>query len=170
MDDLTVYQRRQATAFAKRKSEIATMQDRLLNAYLAGTVEEVVYRAKTNELKSEVAKADESLAKLGHDATGRGETALALFDWTQRAAEIWRGSNNASRREILDVVCLNRTLSDVNLVATKRKPFDVFAEGLDFENSRGDRILTCDLSSRIKSPMDGSTWQAKKRAKFGQIR
>jgi hypothetical protein len=53
IDDLTRHQRRQSTALNKRKTEIAAMQDRLLNAYLAGTVEEVVYKAKSNELKSD---------------------------------------------------------------------------------------------------------------------
>ena len=70
-------------------------------------------------------------------ATTSRETALALFDWTQNAAEIWRGSNNQIRREILDVVCMNRTLTDLNLTATKRKPFDVFAKGLEMKKSRG---------------------------------
>ena len=78
--------------------------------------------------------------QLGDVDPARGETALALFDWSERAAETWRGSNNAVRREILDLDCLNRTLGDVNLNATKRKPFDIFAEGLDLKNSRGDRI------------------------------
>ena len=58
------------------------MQDRLLNAYLAGTVEEGVFRAKSNELKAEAARADEALAQLGDVAPARGETALALFDWS----------------------------------------------------------------------------------------
>ena len=98
------------------------MQDRLLNAYLAGTVDEVVFKAKSNELKAEAAKADEALAQLGDVDPARGETALALFDWTQRAADVWRGSNNAVRREILDWVCLNRTLGDVNLVAKRESP------------------------------------------------
>ena len=145
VSDLTAYRRRQSTSLAKRKTELATMQDRLLNAYLAGTVEEVVYKAKSNELKAEAAKADEALAQLGDVDPTRAETALALFDWTQNAAEIWRGSNNAVRREILDSVCLNRTLTDLNLDATKRKPFDVFAKGLEIKNSRGDMIRTCDL-------------------------
>lgn len=138
--DLTAHQRRQTAALTKRKAELATMQDRLLNAYLAGTVEEVVFTAKSNELKAEAATADESMALLGDAATDRGEMALALFDWAQNAADRWLGSNNAIRREILDSICLNRTLSDVSLVTTKRKPFDVFAERLDLENSRGDRI------------------------------
>jgi hypothetical protein len=116
------------------------MQDRLLNAYLAGTVEEVAFSAKSNELKAEVAKTGEALAQVGDGAPARGETALMLFDWSQRAADLWRGSNNAIRREILDSVCLNRTLSDVSLVITKRKPFDVFAERPHLKNSRGERI------------------------------
>ncbi len=74
-----------------------------------------------------------------------GETALQLFDWSQKAADLWRGSNNVLRREILDAVCLNRTLSDVSLVTEKRKPFDVLAKRPDLKNSRGDRIRTYDL-------------------------
>lgn len=140
LTDLTAHRRRQSTVLAKRKSELATMQDRLLNAYLAGAVEELVYRAKSNELKAEQEKADEALAKVGVVDPARGEIALALFDLSQRASEYWLGSNNAVRREILDFVCLNRALGDANLVTTKRKPFDVFAERLEKQNSRGDRI------------------------------
>ncbi len=138
--DLTAHLRRQSVALAKRKSELATMQGRLLNAFLAGTVEEDIYKVKSNELKVEAAKADDVLAQLGDAPSSWGETAMALFDWSQGAADLWQGSNNALRREILDSVCLNRTLSDVSLVTTKRKPFDVFAERLDLEKSRGDRI------------------------------
>ena len=140
MDDLTAYRRRQAGSLAKRKTEVANMQDRLLNAYLAGTVEEEVFKAKSDELKAEMAKTDEALAQLGDTAPARGDTALALFDWTQRAADAWRGSNTAVRRQILDCVCLNRALGDISLCLEKRKPFDVFAGGLDLKNSRGDRI------------------------------
>jgi hypothetical protein len=52
--------------------------------------------------------------------------------------EFWLGSNITQKREILDLICLNRALSDVSLVLTKRKPFDVFAERLDLKKSRGD--------------------------------
>jgi site-specific DNA recombinase len=138
--DLTGYRRQQATALSKRKSELATMQDRLLNAYLSGAVEEALFKSKSNELKAEAAKADESLGELGDTDPTRGETAVALFDWTQRAADHWLGSNDSVRRQILDSVCLNRTLGDATLVATKRKPFDLMAEGLVSKDSRGDWI------------------------------
>jgi site-specific DNA recombinase len=140
ISDLTSSRRRQSTALVKRKSELANMQDRLLNAYLAGTVEEGVFKSKSNELKSEANKTDESLASLGDVDPARGKVAMAIFDFAQNAAETWRRSNNTVRREILDLVCLNRTLGDVNLDTTKRKPFDVFAERLVFNDSRGDRI------------------------------
>jgi len=68
---------------------------------------------------------------LGEVDPDRGETALALFDWTQQDAEMWRGSNNTIRREILELVCLNLTLGDVSRELVKKKPFDVFAERLD---------------------------------------
>ena len=116
------------------------MQDRLLNAYLAGTVDEAAFSAKSNELKVEAARMGEALAQLGDAMPARGETAQVLFDWSQRASDLWRGSDNAIRREILDSVCLNRTLSDVSLVTTKRKPFDVVAERPHLDDSRGDRI------------------------------
>lgn len=140
VSDLTAYRRRQATSLAKRKTELANMQNRLLNAYLVGTVEEGVYKAKSNELRAEAARTDEALDKLGDVDPARGELAVTLFDWTQRAADVWRGSNNAVRREILDAVCLNRSLNDVTLVLQKRKPFDAFAERPFLKNSRGDGI------------------------------
>ena len=110
-----------------------------------------VFKAKSTELKAEAARTDEALAQLGDVAPARGETALALFDWTQRAADIWCGSNTAVRREILDCVCLNRTLGDVSLCLAKRKPFDILAEGPKIKNSRGDRIRTCDLLNPIQT-------------------
>jgi DNA invertase Pin-like site-specific DNA recombinase len=140
LDDLTAYRRRQRVTLVKRKSELAAMQDRLLNAFLSGTIEEAAYKSKFNELRSEATKTDESMAQLGNADSARGATAVALFEWAQQADELWRRSNNAVRRQILDAVCLNRSLSDVSLVTTKRKPFDVLAEGLDLKKSRGDWI------------------------------
>lgn len=138
--DITAHQRTQRAALTKRQSELKGMQDRLLNAYLAGTIDETVFQVKSAELRHEAAKAAESLDQLGEFDPGQGQAALAVFDWSQNAGEIWRGSNNAVRREILDSVCLNRALSDVTLVATKRKPFDILAERPDLKKSRGDRI------------------------------
>jgi DNA invertase Pin-like site-specific DNA recombinase len=141
-EDLTAHRRTQGASLAKRKAELATMQDRLLNAYLAGTVDEEVHVRKSSELKQQLARIDEDLQRLPESTETRADAALRLFDLAQSAGETWLRSNNTVRRELVDAVCLNRQLTDVTLVTTKRKPFDALAEGLDLQNSRGDSVFT----------------------------
>ncbi len=136
LGDLLAHHQRHGAALKKRQSEVAAMQDRLLNTYLAGTIDEPTFKAKSAELKSESLRIEEALQKAGAGDAERNQRALALFDWSQRAAEVWQGSNNTVRRRILDAVCLNRTLSDVTLVTTKRKPFDQLAKRLKNDFSR----------------------------------
>lgn len=138
-EDISSQQRRRCAALAKRHSELTGMQDRLLNAYLAGTVEEGQYRDKSEELQSELAGVTEARERVRRIDAGDITVAFAVFDWCQNADEHWRRSNSAMRRRILDSVSLNRTLSDANLCLTKRKPFDLLTEGRDSEKSRGDR-------------------------------
>ena len=124
----------------KRRGELVSMQDRLLNACLAGSIDDVTFNTKGAEFKSQQALVAESLAGVEDVDDACATTAMAVFDWSQRAADLWRGSNNAVRREILDSVCLNRTLSDVSLVTQKRKPFDVLAKRPLVTSSRDDTI------------------------------
>ncbi len=144
-EDVQHRHHRQATRLKKRRAELATMQDRLLNAYLAGGVDEHVFQTKSDQLRGEQRTTEESLDRLGDSDRSRTAGALGVLDFSQRAAEIWHGSNNAVRREILDVVYLNRALSDVSLVTTKRKPFDILAERPLLKKTRGDWIRTSDL-------------------------
>ncbi|MGD0088314.1 MAG: hypothetical protein ABSE73_00145 [Planctomycetota bacterium] len=71
--------------------------------------------------------------------TPRRLRALALLDFRQNLVDIWRGSNSAVRREILDCVSLNRRVSDVSLVLEKRKPFDFLAERPYLKNGRDNK-------------------------------
>lgn len=94
------------------------MQDRLLNAYLAGTVDEATYQTKSNELKGEAARVEEAMGGLGELSPARRELTVAVFDWSQRATDFWQGSTDAAQRRIFNAVYLNRTLSDVTLVTS----------------------------------------------------
>ena len=138
--DIGNQQRKQVQALARRQSELKGMQDRLLNAYLAGTIDEAVFAAKSEELKGEQAKVERHLEQVDRIDPSRGAAALAIFDWSQEAAGQWLGSNKAGRREILDLVCLNRKLSDVSLDLKMRSPFRELAERRLLQNSRGDWI------------------------------
>ncbi|MFN5744423.1 MAG: hypothetical protein ACK5A1_22830, partial [Planctomyces sp.] len=77
------------------------------------------FKAKTAELMADTARVTEQIDAQGDVDPARGKTVLAVFDWSQKAAKIWRGSNTAVRRQILDSICLNRQVSDVTLVTTK---------------------------------------------------
>ena len=37
---------------------------------------------------------------------------VRLFNWSQNVAELWLGSNNRQKREILDLLCRNRSMSE----------------------------------------------------------
>ena len=70
---------------------------------------------------------------------------VLIFPHNQRAADLCGCSNNTLKRELLEILCLNRTVSDVSLCVTKKKPFDILAERPKIEENRRDRIRTCDL-------------------------
>ncbi len=136
--DVTDYHRRQSQAVEKRRAELKGQQDRLLNGYLNGIIDEAVFQTKSAELKCFENEVRESAEAAVVFDPAQAERVLKTFDFSQKAAEEWRGSNNSRRREIIEAVSLNRAVSDVSLCVTKRKPFDILAERPSFVNGRGD--------------------------------
>ena len=133
-------QRQQRLALKKRAAEIEAMQERLLNAYLAGTIDEKALAAKQTQLRDESATVAATLATDGDMDAEDVRTAIGVFQFAQNAAQIWRGSKMDQKREILESVSLNRLLGDVTLVLEKRKPFDELVKRPLVTPSRGDRI------------------------------
>ena len=133
-------QAEQKRILAKRRTELVNMQDRLLNGYLAGHIEEQTFQTKSHDLKTQLEEVERQLDEADKFDPACGEAALATFEFSQNLVELWRGSNSAGKRELLDVVSLNRKVSDVSLVLTKRKPFDFLVERPFLKESRGDRI------------------------------
>jgi hypothetical protein len=73
-----------------------------------------------------------------HDETA--ELAAKVFELSQTLQNTWISADYATKRRILEIVCLNCTLDGASAVFSTRKPFDVLIEGLYSEQSRGDRI------------------------------
>jgi hypothetical protein len=124
----------------KRRTELVNMQDRLLNGYLAGTIEEAVFTGKSADLKAQIEEVERQLDEADQFDPAFGQAALAAFEFSQNLVPIWRGSNSPVRRAMLECVSLNRILTDTSLVLTKRKPFDFLAERPFLKKSRGDWI------------------------------
>lgn len=73
------------------------------------------------------------------------DLALKAFELSQTLREKWVNADYATKRRILEIVCLKRRLDDVSLAPTIRKPFDLLANDQSVLLTRGDRIRTCDL-------------------------
>ena len=92
--DLTSDRQRKKKRLSGRQGDLKMMQERLLNAYLAGAVEEGAFRAKSAELKVEQERAAEAAERARGDMDSScGDIALRVFEWTQKLGELWRGSN-----------------------------------------------------------------------------
>jgi len=117
----------------------AAMQEKILNAYLGGIVDQPVFEAKSATLKTELADLKKLLETEQQFEPAKGEGAIQIFDFSQKAADLWEGSNNVLKCELLETLSLNRTVSDVSLCLIKRKPFDILAERPRIGISRGDR-------------------------------
>ncbi|MDZ4198006.1 MAG: recombinase family protein [Kiritimatiellia bacterium] len=138
--DLTSAETDRRGRLAKRRTELVGMQDRLLNAFLQGVVDEAAFNVKSSELKAEIKEVERQLDGAGAITEENGRMALSVFDFSQNLVEIWRGSDSARRRTILECVSLNRVLTDATLCVTKRSPFDWLAERPFSQIGSGGRI------------------------------
>ncbi len=90
--------------------------------------------------KSRAADTPPKSARVNDRDSDRAERILSVFDLAQNIEDLWQGSHWEEERQILEIVSLNRHLSDVSLCIEKTKPFDVLAKRPVFVENRGDRI------------------------------
>lgn len=147
LGDVAATQGRQRQVLLKRQTELTSMKDRLLAAYLAGTVDARTFQTKSTDLGGQIAEVERALERCGDidvwrgdNGRSRGDIALAVFDWSQEAPSAWERSKIAKKRAILDSLSLNRTLSATTLCLEKRKPFSYLAERPLVQSDRGDWI------------------------------
>ena len=73
------------------------MQERLLNGFLAGAIEEKVFHLKMAKLKRELAETETGFKRAEeHDPEGPIR-AMALFNFSQNLVNLWSGSNSEAK-------------------------------------------------------------------------
>lgn len=115
------------------------MNDRLLNPFLAGAIEEATINAKLAILRDELAVIEASLGKMFTVDATNVRAAPVILEFSQKKPEIRRSSTMLEKRRILEVVRLNRVLGHVTLEPQKRKPLDELAKRPSIQSSRGDK-------------------------------
>ena len=109
----------------KRHSVVIRQQGQLLNLRLLEEIDADTYAAKALELRDE-----EAGLRLRIEACSRGrnetiDIAVKAFELSQNLRAKWFEADYASKRRILEIICLNWKLSGVSLVPEMRKPFDL---------------------------------------------
>lgn len=140
LEDVDAFHKQRKRSLVKRKTELGNMQDRLLNGYLSGTIEESAFQVKSLGLKQQLAEVEESLGQTTQYDPQAYVRALELFQFSQALVGIWKGSTGEVKRELLDCISSNRTLSEATICIQKRKPFDSLAERPFSGSGRDDWI------------------------------
>jgi hypothetical protein len=132
--------RERASELNRQISSLRAQQDELLNLRILKEIDETTFAGKNTELRDRIAR-----LALEADADDRakqehGDIAVRAFELSQSLKEKWVTADNAAKRRLLEIVCLNYSLDDASLVYEMRKPFDVLAKGPISKQSRGDWI------------------------------
>ena len=101
--------------------------------------------AKATELRDQEANFKLQLDACDLGRHENGEIAVKAFELSQNLDEQWVTADYSVKRRYLEILFLNFVLDEVTLVPTIRKHFDVLAEGLLVQSSRGDWIRTSGL-------------------------
>ena len=137
--EISDLQRNQRIALAQRRTELTNKNARLLNAFLAGSINEPAFNAKLAALRDELAQVEQSLGEGPSLDPADVRATLAVFQVSQEIPQTWRGSKMLEKRRILETLSLNRILGDVSRVTEKRKPFDEVAERPEIQLNRGNQ-------------------------------
>ena len=108
------------------RAQIADVQaqaDRLVNLHLVGEIDVVSFREKNRELKERERHLVRLIDAQSQERGDGGELAVKVFELSQRLRERWDTGDTAAKRQILDILCLNRRLDGVSLALGMRKPF-----------------------------------------------
>lgn len=130
----------QKRILGRKKVELEKQNDRLLSLYLDGQLDAGTYQDKSATLQGQIRELDNGVSACGDLDPACGDMAVRVYDFTQNAIEVWRGSKMAGKQRILRTISLNRTLSDTTLCLKKRKPFSFLSERPSIQPSRGDWI------------------------------
>ncbi|MEP0843487.1 MAG: recombinase family protein [Phycisphaerae bacterium] len=130
----------QRAELQRQETLLVQQQDRLLNLRLSEDIDQETFAKKHTELRDRLASIKLQLDVLDRSHDETAELAAKVFELSQTLKEQWLTADNAAKRRLLEIVFLNCVLDGVTLVPTMRKPFDVLAEGLLSEKSRGGGI------------------------------
>jgi hypothetical protein len=114
---------------------LIAQQDRLLNLRLADQVDEDAFARKATEIRDRLASIRLQLDVVDRTHDETADLALKAFELSQTLRKQWFSASYATKRRILEILCLNSRLEGEKVCFSWRKPFDVLAEGFQLKES-----------------------------------
>ena len=128
----------QRAEIQRQMSLAVNQQHRLVDMRINREVDADIFAGKQTELRDRIADLKLQLDVVDRSNDEMCDLAVKVFELSQALRQKWLTADYATKRRILEIVFLNCRLDDVTLVPTIRKPFDVLAEGLLVQSSRGN--------------------------------
>jgi site-specific DNA recombinase len=147
--DHQVESQAQRAELQRQHTLLVAQQDRLLNMRLGDEIDQDAFARKDTEFRDRLASIKLQLDVLDRSHDENAELAVKAFELSQTLKNTWVTADHATKRRILEIVCLNCRLDGVNLCPTLRKPFDVLAEGLELKESGEGGIRTPERASPL---------------------
>ena len=121
-------------------SQLQEQEERLLNLRLLDEIDADIFARKSTEFRDRIAQLKMQVEACEQSKLKTSDLAMKVFELSQSLTEKWLNADARRKRQLLEIACLNFRLDDVTLVPEIRKPFDVLAEGLILNESRGEEI------------------------------
>ncbi len=127
--------RAQWAELTRQETLLIQQQARLLNMRLTDDIDQEVFAKKHTELRDRLVSIKLQLEVLDRSHDETAELAAKVLELSQTLKEQWLIADYATKRRLLEIVCLNCRLDGVSLCPEMRKPFDVLVEGRSLETS-----------------------------------
>jgi site-specific DNA recombinase len=132
--------RYKAEELQRQLTALRNEQDQLLNLRPLGEITVEQFSKRNTELRDRIATYTLQLEATHRGRDEHAELAQKVFELSQSLTQRWLSADHAAKWRILEIICLNFRLDGASLVPEWLKPFDVLAEGLSVQSSRGERI------------------------------
>jgi len=121
----------------KRKNNVKSKKDRLLDVYLEQGITQEQYNQKLEAFNNELELIEDDISQLSAADDNFYHTISSLATILSQASTIFKSSKNDKKRDLIGFVFSNLQLDGPNLCYSLRKPFDMLVEIDDFTAWQG---------------------------------
>ncbi|HEY3319585.1 MAG TPA: recombinase family protein [Planctomycetota bacterium] len=112
----------------RQETRLAEQENELLQMRISREITPEQYAEQATRLRDRAAAARLQIEACGLERGEIADLAVKAFELSQNLRAKWLTADYAEKRTLLEIVCLNFSLTDGKLCAAWRKPFDVLAE------------------------------------------